>query len=163
MKQPVTLEYEGAALSAALLRKANETGLMAGDVAEKCGISRPYFSTIMSGQRSWQSLGRDKIEAIASFLEVPVLTVYLLSGLVKKEDLFYEENITTRLDVHLDSMRKDPNWMGFAPLDEEWKAMDLGARIRVILLYLESSRNSLIRDFSTLLEPTNQAPKIEKS
>ncbi len=146
------LEYEGAALSAALLRKANEMGINAGDIADRCGISRPYFSTIMSGQRPWAALGRDKVESVAEFLKVPVLTVFILSGLIKKEDFYYKEKITEQLDVSLRLMREDPKWMAYAPIDAEWEGMRLADKLRIILLYLEVSKQQLIDDFSEALK-----------
>ena len=59
------------------------------EFSEHSQISIEIITAITNGHRSVANSNRETIEKLASVLEIPVLQVFILSGLIKNEDVVH--------------------------------------------------------------------------
>lgn len=74
-------------LVALLIARRAEQGLRMSDLAAKIGITQPYLSQLLSGQRAFSTASVECLRAISIFLNIPPIRVFLLAGLVTQSDL----------------------------------------------------------------------------
>ena len=74
-------------LVALLIARRAEKGLRMADLAAKFGITQPYLSQLLSGQRAFSTASVECLRGISSFLNIPPIRVFLMAGLVTQSDL----------------------------------------------------------------------------
>ena len=57
------------------------------DTAEELKISHVYLTALTSGARKFSGLSLDKQRALAKFLNISMLDFFLMSGMLRNEDL----------------------------------------------------------------------------
>jgi transcriptional regulator with XRE-family HTH domain len=125
------------------LRMAQER-LNQGALAGQLGITASYVTSIFSGFRWVPKSDRSVIDALAGFLGVSVLQVYIWSGFFSPEDMVAQDGLSTRLDTIHGQMIADPLVRHIAPHKGLWAEWPLETRLRFVMLYEITSRSALL-------------------
>lgn len=128
-------DVPGALLINAIYREIGERGLTQKDAASLLGISKPYLTALLTGTRPLDGLGKDKVSAIARFLNVPAMQVRVMAETFPVEDFFSETSLGEELDRMHERMLADNIWCTHAPHESAWKQMPLEQKRLVGLLY----------------------------
>ena len=136
-------ESPGYRLMHLLFNRAAGTGLSLADMAEKSGVSVSTLSHLRTGRRRVDRLEREGIEKIASWLELPVLSVMILAEQVRPED-FYGAHSTLKTNIHmgLRYISEDPDWGGIVPKDVD--GWDQDAQLYILWCYEQATGRRLL-------------------
>lgn len=74
-------------LSNLIHAKLKMEGLTMADIAANLGISYIYMSSLSNGARKISGLNIEKQRALAEFIGLPMVEFFLLSGMLRQEDL----------------------------------------------------------------------------
>jgi plasmid maintenance system antidote protein VapI len=58
------------------------------DLAIHLGVSEIYIEAVLSGARNIVGLTPDILRKLASFLGISIVEIFILSGMLRKEDLY---------------------------------------------------------------------------
>lgn len=140
-----TAEHEGAAPGKRhvdgirlinLIRKTLiDRGLSSRAISDILGVTPVYWNSIMSGNRSIKSLGIERFEKIAEWLDIPTIQVANLADYLKVEHFYAKKDLHTQLWLAIVKMASDPQWMAYAPTRAEWDALPLTVQIGYAALY----------------------------
>lgn len=135
----------GAALAKLVRDEQEKRGLNLAEMAETLGMSKPYLTALLSGDRPLNKLSENYLHAIALFLKLPKAQVYNLAEILLPEDYVHQETIEANLEEILQRIRKDPSWMQMAPPDEEWVNMTMKTKLLISYLYETVSHAKVIK------------------
>lgn len=137
-------EKRGIALARAIEHRASCLGLSQKESAKELGFSEPYYALLLSGQRWFGSVSEDKLKRIASFLDVPLVSVYLLGEILHPEDFFRTSSLEDRLELVFRHLSQDPYLAGVAPNRKDWDRTPLPIRLLCATLYERLSDKELL-------------------
>ena len=143
-------DKRGAALARAIDDHTTELGLSQKDVAKKLGFSEPYYALLLSGQRWFGAVSEDKLKKIADFLDLPLLSVYMLAEVIHSEDFFRSSSIEDQIEAAFDVMLKDKRFTTIMPTRKDWNASSLRVRLLCAILYQDVSGKDLLEKFRML-------------
>jgi transcriptional regulator with XRE-family HTH domain len=143
-------DKRGAALAKAIEDQAAELGLTQKDVAQRLGFSEPYYALLLSGQRWFGAVSEDKLKRIADFLDVPLLSVYMLAEVIHSEDFFRASSIEDQIAAALDAMARDKRFSTIIPTRADWSHAPLRVRLLCAILYQDVSGKDLLEKFRML-------------
>jgi transcriptional regulator with XRE-family HTH domain len=119
------------------------------EFSEHSQISIEIITAITNGHRSVANSNRETIEKLASVLEIPVLQVFILSGLIKNEDVVYTGNIEETLDFVYKQMSDDVNMATKLPQKTVWDSWPQSAKISFVMMY-EAITNKIVLNYTKL-------------
>jgi transcriptional regulator with XRE-family HTH domain len=134
----------GAALARALEEKAAQLKLNQRETCEMLGLNPAYYSLLLSGERWFGTVAEDKMQKIADFLELPLVSVFMLAEIIKPEDFFRPTSLEKQVDQIFDHLRRDSRFATVVPAQEDWKKTPLGVRLLAALLYSDVSQIDLL-------------------
>lgn len=148
-------DKRGAALARAIEDHASELGLSQKEVAKRLGFSEPYYALLLSGQRWLGAVSEDKLRKIADFLDLPLLSVYMLAEVIHSEDFFRASSIEDQVEASYATMVKDKRFTTIMPTRKDWEASSLRVRLLCAILYQDVSGKDLLEKFRmlTISEP----------
>ena len=139
-----TLQVRGAALARALDARAQSLGLSQRAAAHRVGFSEPYYALLMGGSRWFGAVEDQALKRIAEFLDVPMISVLLMSERISPEDFFRQTTLESQIDFVFSTMSTDKRWTSAMPRNADWKNTPLSVRLLAALLYQECSGKDLM-------------------
>ncbi len=139
-----TLQVRGAALARALDTRAQSLGLSQKAAAHRVGFSEPYYALLMGGNRWFGAVEDQALKRIAEFLDVPMISVLLMSERISPEDFFRKTTLESQIDFVFSTMFTDKRWTSAMPRHADWKNTPLSVRLLAALLYQECSGKDLM-------------------
>lgn len=139
-----TKEIPGYRLINRIKRRSIELGVQDRHIADIIGVTPIYWYSIANGHRKISALSKDKLEKIASFLNIPTVQAMSLADVLTNED-FFLGNLEEQLNISIEQMRNDPAWMNWAPTSEEWAQLSIGTRTGIVMLYETVFQKMLLR------------------
>jgi transcriptional regulator with XRE-family HTH domain len=139
-----TLQVRGAALARALDARAQTLGLSQRAAAHRVGFSEPYYALLMNGSRWFGAVEDQALKRIAEFLDVPMISVLLMSERISPEDFFRKTTLESQIDFVFSTMFTDKRWTSAMPRHADWKNTPLSVRLLAALLYQECSGKDLM-------------------
>ncbi|ABF13021.1 helix-turn-helix transcriptional regulator (plasmid) [Cupriavidus metallidurans] len=119
-----------------LIRKTLiDRGLPQRTISDILGVTPVYWNSIMSGNRSIKSLGKDRFDTIAEWLGIPTVQVLNQADYLSIEDFYSKKDLHEQLWLAIVKMANDPQWMAYAPTREEWDVLPLRVQIGYAALY----------------------------
>lgn len=119
-----------------LIRKTLiDRGLPERHMVALLGVSQSYWHSLANGHRSLQALSKEKLQRLATFLELPLIQVCVLAGQFTAEDFVVARGLDEELERRVAAMRSDARWLALAPTQQEWAALPLKVRMLVVALY----------------------------
>ena len=149
--------FRGAALIRAIEKRIDELKMNAGDVAQILEYDATYFRTILRGGRWIGSLGHEKLQQLAVFLDVPTITVYVLADILKPQDFTRLSELKERLDAVYEQMKAHKTVSTFVPSREIWNRTPQESQILALVLYQRLAE----KDFLTGLIPMAETSQVE--
>ncbi len=152
---------EGGPLLGWLFDECDRRGQTRKDLAEELGITYSYLYQLRCGVRQTRYLSSEVASACARYLGVPPVVVKLLAGVLPMSDFAWpaqsEEDL---MDRALDNMKLDP--VARTLLPPEVKALPLGAKRSIVLMYAESSRQDVfgVRQLPDVLQWLQRAAVV---
>lgn len=110
-------------------------GLLDRYPADLLGITTVYWNSLANGHRPIARLPKEKLQRLATFLKVPLIQVYILSGLFEPEDFVIMQHREAELDMMVANMRLHPKWLALAPSPEEWSQYSARTKLLVASLF----------------------------
>ena len=138
------VQIRGAALARALDARAQSLGLSQRAAAHRVGFSEPYYALLMGGNRWFGAVEDAALKRIAEFLDVPMISVLLMSERVSPEDFFRKTTLESQIDFVYSTMSTDKRWTAAMPKSADWKNTPLSVRLLAALLYQECSGKDLM-------------------
>lgn len=105
------------------------------DIAALLEYDPTYFRTIMRGGRWIGSLGHEKLQQLAVFLDVPTVTVYVLADILKPADFTRLTELKERLEAVYVHMQSHKTLSAFLPGREIWNRSPDEMKILALVLY----------------------------
>lgn len=119
-----------------LIRKTLiDRGLPERHMVALLGVSQSYWHSLTNGHRSLQALSKEKLQRLATFLELPLIQVCVLAGQFSAEDFVVARGLDEELERVVAALRSDARWLALAPTQQEWRALPLKVRMLVAALY----------------------------
>ena len=134
--------------------------------AENHGLSYSMLNSVMNSTR-WvaHSDKQTVVEPLARLLGIPVVSVYIKSGLLTHQDFILEETLEKRLEDGYEAMMKDQTLLALLPSKEEFDKLPITAQSAIVLLWQTYSKQELLDmvviDKPIIVESTSVAPKLE--
>lgn len=114
------------------MRKRKQTQV---ETSVLLGLSKTYLAALLTGNRSLSGLGKDKINAIARYLQIPAMQVRTMAEQIHVDEFFCETTVEQEIDHAYQRMLEDGLWCTFALPLEQWASMTLEAKRLIVLLY----------------------------
>lgn len=114
------------------MRKRKQTQV---ETSVLLGLSKPYLAALLAGDRPLSGLGKDKIDAIARYLQIPAMQVRTMAEQISVDEFFCEITVEQEIDHAYQRMISDSLWCTFTPPVTQWSAMTLEAKRLIVLLY----------------------------
>lgn len=159
-QDPLDESMPGLKLMAALDRAALERGIHSNELSEMLGMRSADLSRLRHGRIDVVKLPRERLQAIADWLGIPMLAAMLLAEQVKPED-FYPTKFGEKdsLDLKIARARNyilaDPEWSGMIPRGMLESETPLDWQLYTIWCYEQATGLVLIKgtaDYMKLLD-----------
>jgi len=113
--------------------------------AENHGLSYSMLNSVMNSTR-WVAHSDKKtvVEPLARLLGIPVVSVYIKSGLLTHQDFILEETLEKRLEDGYEAMMKDQTLLALLPSKEEFDKLPITAQSAIVLLWQTYSKQELL-------------------
>lgn len=152
------LARPGGLLLAALIRTADERRQQLNDMARDLGVTYGYINQLRNGLRKVDQISDGFALSCAQYLGVPRMTVLMLAGRVKPEDLFeHQEMLVTEVDRAMSFLTTDPVWGPM--ITPELRGTGVESRFGLVRLYEEATGKVLM---DKRLKPETLAGEVEK-
>ena len=152
-------EYRGSALARAIEDRAYELKLTQKEIAKRLEMSDAYFTLLLSGDRWFGSLAKEKLANIARFLEMPVISVYMLAEVIVNTDWHGRAPLEEGLNNAYKTMSKDKRYTMCLPPLSEWNKAHISVKMTIVMMYQELSNKHFLSDYQLL----NVVHKFEDS
>lgn len=129
----------GAALARAIEDRATALGISQKETSKRLGFSEPYYTLLLSGQRWFGSVEQDKLHKIAEFLDIPLVSVYMLAEIIHSDDFFRATSVESQVDAAFEVMEKDKRFAIALPTRREWEKTPLSVKLFCAILYQDVS------------------------
>jgi hypothetical protein len=126
----------GLKLVKAILDRATLLNLDPSDIAEMLDYTDSYWKVIARGGRWIGSIGEDKLRLIADFLELPLLTVYVLAEIFNPRDFVYRPSLEQIFSETYARLKSHGTLSVFAPSEAAWN--DSPEETKLLCVYLLS-------------------------
>lgn len=118
---------------------ASERGMLQKEVAGELGFTEVYFSLLLSGDRWFGTISPEKVRAIAEFLDIPVISVLMMSEVVNASDFYRESTLEAQLIDAYKRMANDKRFTTCVPTKEEWDKASVSMKLFAAILYNDVS------------------------
>ena len=125
----------GMALINALKRQCLELKTTPDEVADQLGYHPRYMSILMRGQRWIGSVGHEKLKLLANFLDIPLVTVYVMAGILDPKDFVHHSTLASTLEVGYKNLSQSKVMAAHVPTRDVWEQTPDEVKLLCILLY----------------------------
>ena len=108
----------------------------------------------MSFERWWGTLTRERLKAVASFLDVPTINVLMMAEVVESSDYFKQSNVAEEMEKALARLKDDARYANMMPLHSSWDVTPPDVKLLCALLYNDLSGRDIMQLQAMLLKPT---------
>lgn len=122
-------------------------------LSETLGISYSHVVGILAGDRQLGAGNTENIRKFAQFLGVPVLQVFVWSGVISPEDCVVNHGLKEQLALSLRKMELDPMGGILAPRQQSWDETPVDVQLAFIMMYELYSRKTLLEHAQVELPP----------
>jgi hypothetical protein len=137
------LARPGGALMSALLYRANQLGHQLAQMSTELNVTYGYISQLRSGHRHPENISDDFVNAAAAYLGVPRMTVLMLCGRVKPDDvLLQKHNVAQQIPAAMDFIAQDPVFGPLMPLEARKQSYEL--QFFIISMYEKATGKTLL-------------------
>ena len=143
MTDPEETKPPKSLLMAMLWNKMKDNGDSTQALTHILGCSYPYLMALLRGERPAAGMARPIMLAVAKYLGVPPVHVYIHSGAMETNDFFVTEDLPGKISRLHDVMRCDPLWATYLPARKDWDQLSEQAWVLIGLLY-ERTGSSLL-------------------
>lgn len=137
-------KVEGKRLITLIKRTLIDRNLPDRHIADLMGVTTIYWNSMCNGHRKIKSVGKDKLERVGQFLHIPTVQVMILADYFEPTDFYAKRTLEDELEMALESMQADPNWVALAPSKAEWKQLPVATKILIALLFERESGRSFM-------------------
>jgi hypothetical protein len=138
-----------APLLQAIADKMDERGHTGAHLAEALGMSASFVTAIQGGYRWVAKTNESSIKAIAKYLGVGTLQVYIWSGLFAAEDMVVSDDLPETMKNIYELMFKEPLIRHIVPSKSEFFAWPQSAQLRYVMLF-EMIHNKRLLEHATV-------------
>lgn len=137
------LTRPGGALMAALLYRANQLGHQLQEMAVELNVTYGYIAQLRGGHRLPENVSDDFVNAAAAYLGVPRMTVLMLCGRVKPDDVMLQKhNIAQQIPAAMDLIHQDPVFGPLMPLEARKSSYEM--QFFIISMYEKATGKTLL-------------------
>lgn len=133
--------------------KAREREMDFSEFTELLGFTESYYRTFRNGNRWIGTVGHDKLEKIAKFVEMPLASVYMLAGILKPSDFVHRSDLSEKIREGFHRLRRNPVMGPFAPSAEDWERTPESVQFMMILMYERLTAEELLEKASNVYGP----------
>jgi len=137
-------KVEGKRLITLIKRTLIDRNLPDRYIADLMGVTTIYWNSMCNGHRKIKSVGKDKLERVGEFLGIPTVQVMILADYFEPTDFYAKRSLKEELDMVLEAMLGDPNWVSLSPTRAEWNEMPVNTKVLIALLYEREAGRSFM-------------------
>lgn len=113
--------------------------------SEQVGIHVAKVCAILGGRVRASSMDRGTLEKLAAALQISMFQVYLMSGLIKAEDVMVKSDMDETLSSLYKKMRVDKVYCLRVPSATEWNAWPTSAKLSMSMAYQDAISSRLAK------------------
>lgn len=113
-------------------------------LSEILGLSYSHVVGILAGDRWLGGGNKENVQKFATFLNVPVLQVYVWCGVLSPEDCVVTHVLKEQLALALRKMELDPAVGILAPRQEDWDETPVNVQLAFMMMYETYSKQTLL-------------------
>jgi len=133
----------GGALMAALLYRANQRGDQLQEMAKELNVTYGYIAQLRGGHRLPENISDDFVNAAAFYLGVPRMTVLMLCGRVRPDDVMLQKHtIAQQIPAAMDFISQDVVFGPLMPLEARKQSYEM--QFFIITMYEKASGKVLL-------------------
>lgn len=133
----------GGALMAALLYRANQMGHQLQEMARELNVTYGYIAQLRGGHRLPENISDDFVNAAALYLGVPRMTVLMLCGRVRPDDVMLQKHtIAQQIPAAMDFIAQDVVFGPLMPLEARQTSYEM--QFFIITMYEKASGKVLL-------------------
>jgi hypothetical protein len=137
------LARPGGAFLGALLHRANQIGHQLNEMSAELNVTYGYIAQLRSGTRQCSNISDDFVNACAAYLDVPRMTVLLLCGRVRPDDvLHHKHNMAQQIPAAMDFIAADPVFGPLMPIEVRNTSYEL--QYFVVCMYEKATNKVLL-------------------
>ncbi|MBV0881488.1 XRE family transcriptional regulator [Noviherbaspirillum sp. L7-7A] len=137
-------KVEGKRLITLIKRTLIEKNLPDRYIADLMGVTTIYWNSMCNGHRKIKSAGKEKLERVGEFLGIPTVQVMILADYFEPTDFYAKRSLEDELEMVLQAMQADPNWVSLTPSKEEWAQLPVNTKILIALLFEREAGRSFM-------------------
>jgi transcriptional regulator with XRE-family HTH domain len=137
-------KVEGKRLITLIKRTLIDRNLPDRYIADLMGVTTIYWNSMCNGHRKIKSVGKDKLERVGEFLGIPTVQVMILADYFEPTDFYAKRSLDEELNMVLQAMQADPNWVALTPSKAEWEQLPVGTKILISLLFEREAGRSFM-------------------
>jgi transcriptional regulator with XRE-family HTH domain len=137
-------KVEGKRLITLIKRTLIDRNLPDRYIADLMGVTTIYWNSMCNGHRKIKSVGKDKLERVGEFLGIPTVQVMILADYFEPTDFYAKRSLDEELNMVLQAMQADPNWVALTPSKAEWEQLPVGTKILIALLFEREAGRSFM-------------------
>lgn len=137
-------KVEGKRLITLIKRTLIDRNLPDRYIADLMGVTTIYWNSMCNGHRKIKSVGKDKLERVGEFLGIPTVQVMILADYFEPTDFYAKRSLDEELNMVLQAMQADPNWVALSPSKAEWEQLPVGTKILIALLFEREAGRSFM-------------------
>lgn len=126
-----------------IIDKINSKNLTIAEGCEQMGVPETYFGKLRKKEALTKEMDSEYYRGIASFLDMPPLSVRVLGDQVPPSEFFRNgSDLPLHIDRAVEFITKDPDWMFIVP--SSIHTADYQLKLLIIKLYEKASHTVLI-------------------
>ncbi|WP_194713335.1 XRE family transcriptional regulator [Noviherbaspirillum soli] len=137
-------KVEGKRLITLIKRTLIDRNLPDRYIADLMGVTTIYWNSMCNGHRKIKSVGKDKLERVGEFLGIPTVQVMILADYFDPTDFYAKRSLGDELNMVLQAMQADPNWVSLTPSKAEWEQLPVGTKVLIALLFEREAGRSFM-------------------
>lgn len=137
-------KVEGKRLITLIKRTLIDRNLPDRYIADLMGVTTIYWNSMCNGHRKIKSVGKDKLERVGEFLGIPTVQVMILADYFEPTDFYAKRSLDEELNMVLQAIQGDPNWVALSPSRAEWEQLPVGTKILIALLFEREAGRSFM-------------------
>jgi hypothetical protein len=144
MTMEITQAPRGLKLVKAVLDRASQLNMDPSEMADVLGYTDSYWKVIARGGRWIGSVGEDKLRLIADFLQLPLLTVYVLAEILNPRDFVYRPSLEKVFAETYQRLKSHGTLAVFAPSEDAWNKSPEETKLLCVYLLSRLMNDELI-------------------
>lgn len=152
-----------------LYQQMTEDRLSAAALAKRLHVSPAYLSQLLTGGRAIKNAGDTFLRAAAAYLELPVLTVFLLSGRLQVTDWYAEPGaLESAVDAAIRQIAASKQAMDFGVVASDLLQLPISHKLLIVELFSATApvaappERSTVETFEKLLKSTPAKIQVNK-